>query len=136
MPQRVTPQLRSTNWARTRAFYEDGLGFRVQWEHRFEPGFPVFAEVSRDGLSLFLTEHAGDCQVGGAAYIVVDDLDALHREITQRGVRVDDPPGDTPWGTREMSVIDPDGNRLRFAAAKSATSGTPPGEAGASHSSG
>jgi hypothetical protein len=68
MGQRVTPQLRSTNWARTRAFYEDGLGFRVEWEHRFEPGFPVFAQVSRDGLSLFLTEHSGDCQVGGAAY--------------------------------------------------------------------
>lgn len=118
MSQRVTPQLRSTNWEHTRAFYEDGLGFRVQWEHRFEPGFPVFAEVSRDGLSLFLTEHAGDCQVGGAAYIVVDDLDALYREIMQRGVRVDEPPEETPWGTREMCVTDPDGNRLRFAEAK------------------
>ncbi len=48
MHQRVTPQLRSTNWAKTRTFYEDGLGFRVQWEHRFEPGFPVFAQVSRN----------------------------------------------------------------------------------------
>jgi catechol 2,3-dioxygenase-like lactoylglutathione lyase family enzyme len=119
MNQRVTPQLRSTNWARTRTFYEDGLGFRVQWEHRFEPGFPVFAEVSRDGLSLFLTEHTGDCQVGGAAYIIVDDLEALYREFLQRGVRVDEPPEDAPWGTREMSVLDPDGNRLRFAQDKS-----------------
>ncbi|HUP24423.1 MAG TPA: VOC family protein [Thermoanaerobaculia bacterium] len=118
MRQRVTPQLRSTNWARTRAFYEDGLGFRVLWEHRFEPGFPVFAEVSRDGLSPFLTEHAGDCQVGGAAYIVVGDLDGLYREIVAKGVPVAEPPEDTPWGTREMNVIDPDGNRLRFAEEK------------------
>jgi uncharacterized glyoxalase superfamily protein PhnB len=120
MDQRVTPQLRSTDWTRTRAFYEDGLGFRVQWEHRFEQGFPVFAQVNRDGLSLFLTEHAGDCQVGGAAYIVLDDLDAFFREISDRGIRVDEPPQDTPWGTREMCVIDPDGNRLRFGDAKSA----------------
>lgn len=119
MSQRVTPQLRSTNWARTRAFYEDGLGFSVQWEHRFEPGFPTFAQVSRDGLSLFLTEHSGDCQVGGAAYIVVEDLDALYREISQRGIKVGEPPQITPWGTREMCVIDPDGNRLRFGDAKS-----------------
>ena len=118
MSQRVTPQLRSTNWERTRAFYEDGLGFRVQWEHRFEPGFPVFAEVSRDGLSLFLTEHSGDCQVGGAAYILMDDLDALYSEIRDRGIEVDERPEETPWGTREMSVIDPDGNRLRFGEAK------------------
>lgn len=120
MNQRVTPQLRSTNWARTREFYEEGLGFRVQWEHRFEPGLPVFAEVSRDGLSLFLTEHAGDCQVGGAAYIVIDDLEALYREIVERGVPVNEPPQNTPWGTREMCVIDPDGNRLRFAEASAA----------------
>jgi len=126
MDQRVTPQLRSTNWARTRAFYEDDLGFRVQWEHRFEPGFPVFAQVSRDGLSLFLTEHAGDCQVGGAAYIVVDDLDAFYREISQQDVQVDEPPQDTPWDTREMCVIDPDGNRLRFAEAKRAAADAEP----------
>ena len=90
----------------------------MQCVHRFEPGFPVFAEVSRDGLSLFLTEHAGDCQVGGAADIVVDDVDALHREIVGRKVRVTEPPEDSPWGTREMLVVDPDGNRLRFANAR------------------
>jgi len=115
MTQRVTPQLRSTNWERTRAFYEEGLGFRVEWEHQFEPGFPVFAQVSRDSLSLFLTEHAGDCQVGGAAYIIVDDVDALYQEITGRGVKMLEPPEEAPWGGREMSVLDPDGNRLRFA---------------------
>jgi catechol 2,3-dioxygenase-like lactoylglutathione lyase family enzyme len=113
--QRVTPQLRSTNWKRTRDFYEQGLGFHVDWEHQFEPGLPVFAQVTRDALSLFLTEHAGDCQVGGAAYIIVDDVDALYQEITAQGVRVAEPPEDPPWGGREMCVVDPDGNRLRFA---------------------
>ena len=115
VPQRVTPQLRSTNWKRTRKFYEEGLGFQVMWEHQFPPDFPVFAEVSRDGLSLFLTEHAGDCQVGGAAYIVLDDIDHYFGELRDRKVPVLEPPEDAPWGGREMSVLDPDGNRLRFA---------------------
>jgi uncharacterized glyoxalase superfamily protein PhnB len=75
----------------------------------------VFAQLTRDGLSLFLTEHSGDCQVGGAAYFVVDDVDALHREIRNRGIQPPEPPTDTPWGTREMTILDPDGNRLRFA---------------------
>ena len=118
--QRVVPQLRSTDWERTRAFYVDGLGFTVDWEHRFEPGFPVFAQVTRDGLTLFLTEHAGDCRVGGAAYIVVDDVDGLCDEIRGRGVKPSEPPDDTPWGPREMVVTDPDGNRLRFAGRKEA----------------
>ncbi len=115
--QRVFPQLRMTDWERSRRFYVDGLGFRVDWEHRFEPGFPVFTQVTRDGLSLFLTEHTGDCQPGGAAYLIVDDVDALFREVIARNVRVAEPPRDSPWKTREMLVIDPDGNRLRFARA-------------------
>lgn len=115
MAQRVFPQLRMTNWARTRRFYVDGLGFAVDWEHRFEPGFPVFAQLTRDGLSLFLSGHAGDCQVGGAAYFVVDDVDALNGDIRRRGIVEAEPPDDTPWGRREMTVVDPDGNRLRFA---------------------
>jgi len=114
--QRVFPQLRMTDWQRSQSHYVDGLGFAVDWTHQFEPGFPVFAQFTRDGLSLFLTEHAGDCQPGGAAYFVVDDVDALHREIIERGVVTAlEAPEDTPWNTREMVVIDPDGNRLRFA---------------------
>lgn len=120
MNQRVTPQLRMTNWQRTRAFYVDGLGFAVEWEHRFEPGLPVFAKVVRDGLALFLTEHAGDCEPGGAAYIVVDNVDALFVEITPRGITPCEPPEDAPWGAREMLLIDPDGNRLRFASLNAA----------------
>jgi catechol 2,3-dioxygenase-like lactoylglutathione lyase family enzyme len=115
MEQRVFPQLRMTDWERTRRFYVDGLGFGVDWEHRYEPGFPVFAQVTRDGRSLFLTEHAGDCQVGGAAYLVVNDVDALFEEIRGRGIIHAQPPQDAPWGVREMEVRDPDGNTLRFA---------------------
>ena len=115
MSQLVTPQLRSTNWPRTKAFYADGLGFTVDWEHQFEPGLPTFASLTRDGRSLFLTEHTGDCQPGGAAYIVVDDVDTLHAEFKSRGVPIAEAPEDAPWGGREMSIIDPDGNRLRFA---------------------
>jgi len=117
MSQRVFPQLRMTNWVRTRAFYVDGLGFSVDWEHRFQPNLPVFAQITRDGLSLFLTEHAGDCQVGGAAYLVVDDVDELFREIAGRGITPAEPPGDTEWHAREMTVVDPDGNTLRFSTA-------------------
>ncbi len=115
MMQRVYPQLRMTDWNRTRPFYVDGLGFVVDSEHRFEPGLPVFARLTLDGLSLFLTEHRGDCEVGGAAYFVVDDVDEFYRRIAGRGVSPDQPPVDKEWKRREMLVVDPDGNRLRFA---------------------
>lgn len=115
MPQTVIPQFRITDARRSIAFYVHGLGFKVDWEHRFEPGLPVFMQLTRAGQSIFLTEHAGDCQVGGAAYFLVPSADACHGEFGARGVVPTEPPADMPWGPREMVVTDPDGNRLRFA---------------------
>jgi catechol 2,3-dioxygenase-like lactoylglutathione lyase family enzyme len=114
MTQTVIPQLRVTRMAASLPFYRDGLGFAVDWSHQFEPDFPWFLQVTRAGQTIFLTEHAGDCQVGGAVYFKVADVDACAREFRSRGVAVV-APADTPWGTREMSLVDPDGNRLRFA---------------------
>jgi len=113
--QTVTPQFRITESKRSLAFYVDGLGFRVDWEHRFEPGFPVFMGLSRAGQSIFLSEHTGDCEIGGAAYFVIGDVDVYCREIESRGIVPKERPEDAPWGAREMLVVDPDGNRLRFA---------------------
>jgi len=91
------------------------MGFSVDWEHRFEPGFPLFAQLNRAGQLLFLSEHRGDCEPGGAVYFIVDDVDALHQAFVASAAEVLRAPADVPWGGREMMVIDPDGNRLRFA---------------------
>ena len=45
----------------------------------------------------------------------VADVDALHRAFSAAGVPIEQPPHDTDWGSREMLIVDPDGNRLRFA---------------------
>jgi uncharacterized glyoxalase superfamily protein PhnB len=115
MVQTVTPQFRITDVNRSVAYYVDGLGFEIDWEHRFEPGTPVFMQLTRAGQTIFLTEHTGDCEVGGAAYFVVPDVDACYEEFVARGVVPTEAPMDAPWGSREMLLTDPDGNRLRFA---------------------
>jgi len=46
--------------------------------------------------------------------LLVDDVDALHRELLQRKVGIDLEPTDQSWGNREMYVTDPDGNSIRF----------------------
>jgi catechol 2,3-dioxygenase-like lactoylglutathione lyase family enzyme len=112
--QRVVPTLRITGYARSRQFYIDGLGFQIDWEHRFEPHFPVFMQISRDELVLFLTEHAGDCPVGGLVHLYVPDVDAWYAEFRTRGVPVREPPNQSLPGLRDMTVLDPDGNKLRI----------------------
>jgi catechol 2,3-dioxygenase-like lactoylglutathione lyase family enzyme len=119
-PQSVIPQLRIANAEKSLAFYVDGLGFSVDWKHQFEPGFPLFFQITRAAQTIFLSEHAGDCEVGGAVYFLVPDVDACYSAFLSRGMAFSKLPEDTPWGTREMSLIDPDGNRLRFASERSA----------------
>ena len=112
--QHVVPALRITDYARSKAFYVDGLGFHVEWEHRFKPGLPVFAQINRDGMVLFLTEHTGDCPVGGLVHFYVPDVDGWYAEFQGKGVPVHEPPNQTIQGLRDMTVLDLDGNKLRF----------------------
>jgi len=111
--QRVIPALRITNYERAKAFYVGKLGFTLEWEHRFEPTFPVFMSISRDGMRLYLTEHTGDCEVGGLVHFLIPSVDLWHREFRERGVQATDPPNND-LGFRNMTITDPDGNQLRF----------------------
>lgn len=115
MTQTVIPQLRMLKATESQPFYEQGMGFSVDWRHQFEPGFPLFLQLTRAGQTIFLTEHAGDCLPGGAAYFKVPDVDEVFRDFRSRGIVHVAAPADTPWGTREMALLDPAGNRLRFA---------------------
>ncbi len=36
----------------------------MKWEHRFEPGLPLYARVRRDQAVLDLSEHHGDGTFG------------------------------------------------------------------------
>jgi uncharacterized glyoxalase superfamily protein PhnB len=71
-------------------------------------------QLSRDGLVLFLTAHAGDCPAGGLVHLYVTDVDAWYEELQRRGVPVREPPNENLQGLRAMTVVDPDGNKLRI----------------------
>jgi len=112
---KITPILRIFDETKAREFYLDFLGFKLDWEHRFEPGFPLYMQVSRDGCVLHLSEHHGDCSPGAAVRIETDGLDAFHAQLIAANYKYARPDiQQTPWDTREMSVADPFGNRLTF----------------------
>jgi catechol 2,3-dioxygenase-like lactoylglutathione lyase family enzyme len=111
--QFVVPALRITDYQRSKAFYVNGLGFHIEWEHRFEPHLPVFMQISREGLVFYLTQHSGDCQAGGLIHLFVPDVDAWFTELTRKGVPVRTPPSESIPGLRDMTVVDPDDNKLR-----------------------
>ena len=109
------PILRMLDEVKAREFYVSFLGFKVDWEHRFDDNAPLYMQISRDSCVLHLPEHYGDCTPGGAIRIDTDAVDALHRELNEKNYKYAHPGvGDTPWGTREMIIRDPFGNRVVF----------------------
>jgi catechol 2,3-dioxygenase-like lactoylglutathione lyase family enzyme len=113
--QRVIPSFRITDYTRSKLFYVEGMGFCIDWEHRFEAHFPVFAQLTRDGMTLYLTEHAGDCQVGGLIHFYVPDVDSWYQELKEKEqVHIVEAPNESLEGLRMMTVVDPDGNQLRI----------------------
>jgi len=102
--------------AAAEAFYCGGLGFRREFAYRphADRTDPCYLGLVRDQLRLHLSSFAEDGVAGGVAFLLVDDVDDLYRELIGRGVRIDLSPTDQTWGNREMYVTDPDGNSLRF----------------------
>lgn len=107
--EKITPILRTEN-AETSAAWYARLGFAKLWEHRFEPGFPVFLCMSRGPMQIFLSEHRDDARPGTLLYVHLSDIEAVAAEF---GVAVEE----APWG-REVHLTDPDGNRLRVGSAQ------------------
>jgi catechol 2,3-dioxygenase-like lactoylglutathione lyase family enzyme len=100
------PLLHVSNSAAAESFFCNQLGFRREFAHCAGEGGsdPCYMGVSRDG----------DGASGGVVNLIVDDVDALHAELTAKGVGIDMGPVDQTWGTREMYVKDVDGNSVRF----------------------
>lgn len=110
----TAPIMRIYDIDKARAFYCDFLGMSWDWEHRFHPKAPLYAQVSRAGLVLHLSEHHGDSTPGSTVFVRMNGIDDFHREISARGYRYFRPGIETlPWG-RSMTVIDPFMNTLRF----------------------
>ena len=91
-----------------RAHYER-LGFTVRaWE-----GGATYGFATRDDVELHLGVVPAERTTRSAAYLFVDDADALATTWVAAGVEVH-PPVDTEWGMREGAVVDPDDNVIRF----------------------
>jgi uncharacterized glyoxalase superfamily protein PhnB len=112
---KITPILRSFDEAKAREFYVDFLGFKVDWEHRFEPDLLLYMQISKDYCIIHLTGHFGDCSPGAHLRIETAGVDDYQQELLAKRYKHSRPCSeDTPWGTREMTISDPFGNSLSF----------------------
>jgi hypothetical protein len=112
----VHPVLMSRNIQSSIEFF-GRLGFRVTFQDSTVE--PRYVALRRDAVELHLQWHdAADWQypVDRPTYrFLVEDVHALHQELSEQGALSDATPVmETPWGTREFHVRDPDLNGLQF----------------------
>ena len=116
---RVMPMIVVASVDAIRNFYVDTLGF----SH-------VMGMVGKDGQLDFCTVVMGEARImfmrapGGTAapsgkqpveiYLEVEDVDALHKNLTKKRVAISDPLTLQWWGDRTFKVLDPNGYEVWF----------------------
>ncbi|AZC22466.1 glyoxalase superfamily protein [Pseudomonas sessilinigenes] len=112
---KTTPVLRIFDEAKAREFYLDFLGFSLDWQYRFETDLPLYMQVSRGECVLHLSEYHGDCTPGAALRIETDELEAFQQGLLAKQYPFSHPQIQAmPWGSQDMTISDPFGNRLVF----------------------
>jgi catechol 2,3-dioxygenase-like lactoylglutathione lyase family enzyme len=120
MPMFAT--LLAADLAGTTSWYTDGLGF-IDLFSIPGPSGPVLVHLRRWQFQDLLVRPAPAPVAPGtgltlsfaAAY---DEIDALAERAREHGAGRVDGPTDTPWNTRDLTTVDPDGNVVIFTAAR------------------
>ena len=110
----TVPIIRIFDIALAHEFYLGFLGFKVDWEHRYGDNFPLYSQVSRGGIRLHLSEHAGDATPGGTTVVYMQGIVAFHAELIGTNYRYMKPGIGEHDGRIEVQVTDPFSNHLRF----------------------
>jgi Glyoxalase superfamily protein len=121
--QQVIPILRIFSIEKASEFYIDYAGFHLDWEHRFDATAPLYMQVSRDGLVLHLSEHYGDGSPGAHFQVTFKGVRDLHTELCAKNYPYWRPGIDeTFWGTDQLNLLDPFGNKISLCEPKPETS--------------
>ena len=111
--RRAVPTITTDRLEESRAFYTEFLGFEVAmdlgWIVTLASPSNATAQIS---LVRGTRSRAG--RGGMSVSLEVADVDAIHADAVSRGIRVEYPLTDEPWGVRRFQVNDPNGVRINI----------------------
>lgn len=113
--KQTIPILRIFDVQKAKDFYCGFLGFTVDWEHHFDDNSPAYLQVSRDGLTMHLSEHHGDCTPGSTVFVWMTGIEGFHNEITSKDYKFNNPGLETTfYDAKCVEVTDPFSNKIGF----------------------
>jgi len=106
--RQIIPSMPHRDVARGIAHYRDVLGFTINFAQE------NLGVMDRDSVRVLIVKR-DDRGVGvGGCYVYVRDIDQLHAELVAKGANVQETPVSHPWGLRDFSVRDDEGNEITF----------------------
>ena len=103
--------VRTSNWAELVEWYRHGLGMRVAFRVVDDSYALLLAGGGR--LALIGDEHPGEASKRFSLAFEVESLEAAVARLDAVGADHSGPQ-DNPEGFREVTTVDPDGNRIRL----------------------
>ena len=104
----LVPELPVTDVERAQQHYRDALGFEIGW---LDPG--GIGAVSRGNVAIFLRKTTPPFEAA-VHWVFAEDIDATYNELKSLGANIVEPLEKKPWGLRQFTVKDIDGNRFYF----------------------
>lgn len=90
------------------AYYQEVLGFSINFAQH------DLGVMYRDDITILLITRSERYTGIGSFSVYIGDADALHAELLGKGARVQGEPVSRPWGLRDFSVLDLEGNQITF----------------------
>jgi catechol 2,3-dioxygenase-like lactoylglutathione lyase family enzyme len=106
--RQALPELPFDNVPAAVRYYRDVLGFRINYQQDY------LGVMDRDAITVLLIARTDQHKGIGSFGTYVSDVDALYAELLANGVRILGEPVSHPWGLRNFSVLDLEGNRITF----------------------
>jgi len=103
------PELPVADVERAQRHYRDVLGFKIGWLY---PDKGIGA-VSRDKTVIFFRKRQPPFEPA-IHWMYAEDIDSSYRELMSSGANIVDPLERKPWGLRQFTVQDLDGNLFYF----------------------
>ena len=103
------PELPVADVERAQEYYRDVFGFEIAWLY---PGKEIGA-VTDDNATLFFRKRALPFEPA-VHWVFAEDIDVTYQELKASGAKIVDPLETKPWGLRQFTVEDLDGNVFYF----------------------
>lgn len=106
---RPVPELPVADVERSQQYYRDVLGFEIGWLYE---GSGI-GSVSRENFVVFFRRRQEPFEPA-VHWVFAEDIDATYEEFRSSGSKIVEPLEKKPWGLRQFTVEDLDGNRFYF----------------------